>query len=209
MEVIAPGVLHWTAYRDTIGMDVHSYYDLTSGTVLDPMVPLGGLDAFGERPVHRIVLTNRHHYRQADAFRERFGCPVLCHEAGLHEFAGGREVQGFAFGDELAPGVRAHEVGVLTPEETAVHFDAAGDGALAFADAIIRGDHGELGFVPDGLLGDDPQAIRQGLREAFERLATELEFDALLLAHGEPIRHGGRSALRTFATAPTAGGPPG
>ena len=209
MEEIAPGILHWTAYRDTIGADVHSYYDAASGTVLDPMVPLAGLDAFGERPVRRIVLTNRHHYRDADAFRERFGSPVLCHEAGLHEFADGREVWGFAFGDELAPGVRAHEVAVLTPEETAVHFEAGGAGALAFADAVVRGDHGELGFVSDGLLGDDPRAIREGLRAAFARLAGELEFDALLLAHGEPMRHGGRSALRTFATAPTAGGPPG
>jgi hypothetical protein len=209
MEELAPGILHWTAYRDTIGADVHSYYDLASGTVLDPMVPLAGLDAFGERPVHRVVLTNRHHYRQADEFRERFGCTVLCHEAGLHEFADGREVGGFAFGDELAPGVRAHEVGVLTPEETAVHFEAGGTGALAFADAVIRGHHSELGFVPDALLGDDPQAIKAGLRDAFERLAGELEFDALLLAHGEPMRHSARSALRTFATAPTAGGPPG
>jgi hypothetical protein len=208
MEEIAPGVFGWTAYRDTIGQDVHSYYDLTSGTVLDPMVPLQGLGAFDGRPVHRIVLTNRHHYREADAFRARFGCPVLCHEAGLHEFEGGPEVEGFAFGDELAPGVRALEVGVLTPEETAIHLEAAGTGALAFADSVIRGRHGELGFVPDELLGDDPQAVREGLRAAFRRLAEELEFDALLLAHGDPMRHGGRSALRTFATAPTAGAPP-
>ena len=147
--------------------------------------------------MHRIVLTNRHHYRQADEFRARFGCAVLCHEAGLHEFADGREVEGFAFGDELAHGVRAKEVGVLTPEETAVHFE--GGGALAFADAVIRGDDGGLGFVPDGLLGDDPQAIKAGLRDAFARLAGELDFDALLLAHGEPMRQGARSALRAFA----------
>jgi hypothetical protein len=209
MEEIAPGVLHWTAYRDTIGADVHSYYDLTSGTVLDPMVPLQGLEAFDERPVSRVVLTNRHHYRHADAFRERFGVPVLCHEAGLHEFADGREVEGFAFGDELAPGVRALEVGVLTPEETAIHFEAGGGGALAFADCVVRGPQGELGFVPDWLLGDDPPAIKEGLRAAFRRLAEEEEFDALLLAHGEPMRTGGRSALLTFGSAPTAGAPPG
>ena len=199
MEEITPGVLHWTAYRDTIGTDVHSYYDVSSGTVLDPMVPSGGLEALGERPVHRVVLTNRHHYRQAEAFRERFGCPVLCHEAGLHEFADGREVQGFAFGEELAPGVRAHEVGVLTPEETAVHLAPAG--ALAFADAVLRRGDGELGFVSDGLLGDDPQAIRHGLCRAFARLAGELQFDALLLAHGAPVARGGHAALAAFATA--------
>ena len=81
------------------------------------MVPAGGIEALGAEP-QRIVLTNRHHYRDSD----RFGCPVLCHEAGLHEFDGG--VEGFAFGDELAPGVRALEVGVLTPEETALHLAA-------------------------------------------------------------------------------------
>jgi hypothetical protein len=150
----------------------------------------------------RIVLTNRHHYRQSD----RFDCPVLCHDAGLHEFEGGPEVEGFAWGDELASGVRALEVGVLCPEETAVYFEGS---ALAFADCIVRGRHGELGFVPDDLLGDDPQAIREGLRAAFRRLCDEADFDALLMAHGEPMRHGGRSALRTFADAPTAGAPPG
>jgi hypothetical protein len=207
MEEIAPGLFHWTAYRDTIGADVHSYFDVASGTVLDPMVPLEGLDGFDGRPVRRIVLTNRHHYREADAFRERFGCPVLCHAAGLHEFEGGPDVEGFAFGDELAPGVHALEVGVLTPEETAIRFEAGG-GAMAFADCIVRGRHGELGFFGDELLGDDPPAVREGLRAAFRRLADGEGFDALLLAHGEPMRMGGRTALRTFGSAPTAGAPP-
>ena len=130
-----PGLLHWTAFRDTIGQDVHSYFHVPSGTLLDPMEPRGGLEAVAaERRPQRIVLTNRHHYRHSDRFREAFGCPVLCHEAGLHEFEAG-EVEGFAFGDELAPGVTAREVGVLAPEETAVHLATGGGGALAFADA--------------------------------------------------------------------------
>jgi hypothetical protein len=203
MEHIQLGLLHWTAYRDTIGADVHSYFHVASGTLVDPMVPPEGIEALGAEP-RRIVLTNRHHYRDSD----RFDCPVLCHEAGLHEFDDGREVQGFAFGDELAPGVRALEVGVLTPEETALHLDGDG-GALAFADCVVRGRVGELGFVSDYLLGDDPPAIKDGLRAAFRRLCDEVEFDSLLLAHGDPIAHGGRSALRTFADAPTAGAPPG
>jgi hypothetical protein len=211
MEEIRPGVLHWTAYRKTIGEDVHSYYHQPSGTAIDPMVPLQGIEeAFLGREVERVVLTNRHHYRHADAFRDRFGCPVLCHEAGLHEFAGDdREVEGFAFGDELAPGVRALEVGVLTPEETGLLLDGTGGGALALGDCVIRGPHEELGFVPDELLGDDPLAVREGLRAALGRIAAEHEFDALLLAHGEPMHATGRSALLTFASAPTAGGPPG
>jgi hypothetical protein len=205
MEQILPGLWHWTAFRDTIGADVHSYLHEPSGTVLDPMAPPEGLEALDGRPVERVVLTNRHHLRHADAYRERFGCAVLAHEAGLHDLPDW--VQGFAFGDDLAPGVRALEVGVLTPEETAIHLDGDG-GALAFADCVIRGRHGELGFVPDELLGDDPAAIRDGLRQAFARLAREQEFEALLMAHGEPLHHAGRSALLTFAEAPTAGAPP-
>lgn len=209
MDEIQPGLLHWTAFHEGIRQDVHSHFHVPSGTLIDPMEPLGGLEAVGRsgRP-QRIVLTNRHHYRHSDRFRAAFDCPVLCHHAGLHEFEGGPQVDGFAWGDELAPGVTALEIGVLCPEETALHL-ATGHGAVALADAAVRGRHGELGFFSDYLLGDDPRAIKTGLREAFRRVCEEREFDSLLLAHGEPIAAGGRTALRTFADAPTAGAPPG
>jgi hypothetical protein len=190
MEEIRDGVFHWTAYRDTIRQDVHSHFHAPSGTLFDPLEPAGGLGSFEPR---RTVLSNRHHWRHSD----RFGVPVLCHEAGLHEFSDGREAQGFKWGDELAPGVVAHEVGVLCPEETALEID----GALLFADSVIRGRDGELAFVPDFLLGDDPQAVREGLRAAFLRLCDEVEFDTLLMAHGAPVATGGRSLLRAFADA--------
>jgi hypothetical protein len=189
MDEIQPGLLHWTAFHDGIGAYVHSYFHVPSGTLLDPMQPPEPIP----RP-ERIVLTNRHHYRHS----AEFDCPVLCHEAGLHEFDDGREVQGFAFGDELAPGVTALEVGVLTPEETAVHLDGDGGGALAFADAVV-GRGGRLAFVSDPLLGDDPPAIKDGLRASFRRLCDSTEFEALLMAHGDPVVPGGRAALRTFA----------
>jgi hypothetical protein len=202
MDEIRDGLFHWTAYRDTIRQDVHSHFHAPSSTLFDPMEPPEGLGRFEPQ---RIVLSNRHHWRHSDRYVEAFGVPVLCHEAGLHEFADGREVQGFEWGDELAPGVVAHEVGVLCPEETAVWID----GALLFADCVIRGPHGELAFVPDFLLGDDPQAVREGLRAVFSRLCDEVEFDTLLMAHGAPVATGARSMLRTFAEAPTAGAPPG
>jgi hypothetical protein len=55
--------------------------------------------------------------------------------------------------------------------------------------------------VSDPLLGDDPPAIKRGLKEAFRGLLS-LEFDALLFAHGEPQPSGGRAALRAFAGEP-------
>ena len=208
MDEIIPGIWDWTTFHEGIGLEVHSHFHEPSGTLIDPRVPPEGIGWFERRGAvpQRIVLTNRHHYRHSADFAQAFGCPVLCHEAGLHEFSGG--VEGFSFGDELAPGVRALEVGVLTPEETALLLDGGG-GALALADCITRGRHGDFGFFPDYLLGDDPQAVRDGLRAVLRRIADEQEFECLLLAHGEPVTSGARSALRAFAELPTAGGPPG
>ena len=49
-------------------------------------------------------------------------------------------------------------------------------------------------------MGDDPTAVKEGLFASYTRLAAELDFDHLLLAHGEPIAGTGREALRAFAT---------
>jgi hypothetical protein len=206
MDEITDGLFHWTAHHENIGVDVHSHFHVASGTLFDPMEPAEGVEWFERtgRAPQRIVMSNRHHTRHIDRFREAYDIPVLCHEAGLHDLPD--HVQPFAFGDELAPGVKALEVGVLTPEETALHI---GGRALLFADCVIRGRHGELGFVPDHLLGDDPDAVKHGLRERFKMLAESVEFDTLLLAHGAPVPAGGRSMLLTFATVPTAGAPPG
>jgi hypothetical protein len=195
MAEIAPGLIDYSAFHDGIGMTVHSHYACESAVLIDPMPP----DAPLPTTPQLVVLTNRHHLRHATDFQ----CPIHCHEAGLHEFEGsGVDVEGFAWGDELAPGVRALEVGVLCPEESALHV-AVGDGFLAFADAIVRDDDGELAFVSDYLLGDDPAAIRAGLRDAFARLIEEEDFDGLLLAHGEPSPSGGRAELAAFVASAT------
>jgi hypothetical protein len=199
IEEIIPGVLHWTAFRDTIGMDVHSYCVPESRVVIDPMEPDEGLDWFEQQRPERILLTNRHHYRHSGRFVDRFGCHVLCHRSGLHEFHGGPAIRGFEFGDEVAPGITAQRVAELCPEETAF-FVAAGGGALSFADALVRADDGALRFVPDYLIGDDPEAVKAAMLESLRQL-LELDFDNLLLAHGEPMVGGGKDALREFVEA--------
>ncbi|MBS1870393.1 MAG: hypothetical protein JSS99_12105 [Actinobacteria bacterium] len=200
MDELAPGLWHWTAFRDTIGRTVHSAYHEPSRTLIDPMLPGEGLDWFAEHgPPERIVLVNRHHLRHAPRFVERFGCTVHCHEAGLWDLHDAPvPVQGFRFGDELAPGVVAHRVAAICPEEAALHL-AGGGGALAVADGVIRDDDGQLAFVPDFLLGADPEGVKRGLAAAYLALAETLEFDVLLLAHGDPQVGGAREALRAFA----------
>jgi hypothetical protein len=48
---------------------------------------------------------------------------------------------------------------------------------------------------------DDPEDTRVALKEAYARLAADLEFENLLTAHGVPIVGGAREELRDFATA--------
>jgi hypothetical protein len=198
MEEIRPGLWHWKAVHPKIKIEVSSHYVAGSGTLIDPLLPAEGIDWFRKhgRP-RRVVLSNRRHYRHSDTFAEEFECGVLCHEAGLHEFEGGPEVEGFRFGDEPATGMTALEVGAICPEETALRIEVA-EGLLLFADGLIN--HGRLGFVPDQLLGDDPETVKRGLRDSFEAL-LEREFDSLLFALGDPLLGGGKEALRAFLSA--------
>jgi hypothetical protein len=194
---IHPGVFWWTVHHPRIRQDVSSYFVAESGTLLDPMIPAEGLEWFApEDPgvPQRIVLTNRHHLRDSEAFDGEFGCSVHCNQAGLHEFDGGPEVEGFYLGDEVAPGVVAHEMDAICPDDTALHIDA-GPGLLAFADALIHVG-GQVTFVPDFLM-DDPPAVKRGVVAATHRL-MKLGFDGLLFAHGDPIPEGGKAALQDF-----------
>ena len=197
MEEVAPGIWHWTAPHPRISILVHSYYFPQEQTLVDPIAPSDGLDWFAEHgPPSQILLTNRHHYRSSADFSARFGATVRCVRAGMHEFERGEAVEPFEFGDELPGGVVAHEVGAICPDETALYLPA--HRALALADGAVRWEEGApLAFVPDSLM-DDPERTKQGLRAAYSRLA-DLEFDHLLLAHGEPFVGNGREALRAFA----------
>lgn len=193
---VTPGLHHWTARHERIGIEVSSYYLAEERVLIDPMMPAEGLDWFGSAGAPTdIVLSNRHHLRHSEEFVEAFGCVVHCQRLGLHEFEEDEPVEPFDFGDKLPGGIVAHKVGAITPEETALHLPA--HRALAFADGLVRfGDEAPLGFVPDFLM-DDARAVKEGLVVAFERL-LQLDFDALLLAHGGPTAPKGKDALRAF-----------
>jgi hypothetical protein len=162
---IVPGLFHWTAVHPKIRIEVSSYWLEPAGVLLDPLEPAEGLEWFRGRstaPQH-VVLTNRHHWRHTSAFQEAFGCTAWCNAEGMHEFTHGERVQPFRAGEVLPGGVETHEVGVLCPDETALRLPVEG-GALACADGVVRDGDGPLAFVPDPLLGDDPEAVKRAPR---------------------------------------------
>jgi hypothetical protein len=196
MDELAPGLWHWTARHDHIGSEVSSYYLEPERVAIDVMLPAEGIDWLAAHgPPEHVLLTNRHHDRHAWQLQQVFGCSVHCIRNGLYELDGRGRAQAFDFGDELPGGVIVHEVDAICPDETALHIPA--HRALACADGVVRWEPGgRLTFVPDSLM-DDPEQTKAALRAAYRGL-LELDFDLLLLAHGEPVLGGAKEALREF-----------
>jgi hypothetical protein len=192
MEEITPEIRHWTAVHPNIGWTVSSYWLPGLKLLLDPLEVPDEVDG-----VEQIVLTNRHHRRSAFEASERFGAPVLVPREGLHDYAGD-PVEPYDFGEPFLDGaITAHQVTELWPDDGALHIPSLD--ALAIADTVLN-DDGRLEFMPDVCFGD-VEAERASIRAGLARLADELEFSHLLLAHGDPLPGGGRERLREFAAA--------
>jgi hypothetical protein len=206
MRELIDGIWHWTSFRDVIRQDVSSYWIEPAGIVIDPMVPPDvGLEWWEGRDVQpqQVVLTIGLHWRESGEFAERFGIPVRAPAAARERYDDeglDRPFEKYEAGDEVAPGVTAVEIGELAPDESALHI-AHGPGAVAIADGFIRAKAGApLGFFPDFLLGEQPDRVKDGLRNSFRGLLTR-DWDAILLAHGDPIASQGQTALREFLDA--------
>jgi hypothetical protein len=196
MHELALGLWHWTARHARTNQSVSSYYLARERVLIDPEIPPEGVEWFDDhRAPTDIVLSNRHHDRDSWRLRDRFGCTVHCVRNGIYELEGRGDAEPFDFGAELPGGIVVHEVDAICPDETALYIPA--HRALACADGVIRDGRGALAFVPDFLM-DDPENTKRELKQAYLRL-SELEFDHLLLAHGEPIADRGQEALKAFA----------
>jgi hypothetical protein len=191
MQELTPGITHWTAVHPNLDREVSSYWLPGLHVLLDPLqVPDEVED------VKEIVLSNRHHKRSAFEARERFGAVLRVPRVGLHEFAEDDPVEPYDFGEPLAGGaITPYQVTELWPDDGALHIPSVE--ALALADTVVN-HRDRLELMPDQLM-DDPPAERRGIRAGLARLAAELEFEHLLVAHGLPLVGDGRERLREFA----------
>ena len=199
MREIRPGLWHWTAIHPSIGITVSGYRLVAERVLLDPVVPEeGAAGVLVDLPPTDVLLTNRHHWRGCTELIAAFGVTVHAPRSGLHEFGLDRPVTPYDPGDELPGGAVVHEVGHLCPDEMALWFPAYR--ALAIADGAIRHPPGgPLAFVPDRLIGENPEPVKAALRDRYGELARGLRPDVLLLAHGEPIIDGGGAELARFS----------
>jgi hypothetical protein len=191
MKEITPGIRHWTAVHPNIGWVVSSYWLPDLRVLLDPLEVPAEVEQ-----IEHVVLSNRHHKRSAFEARERFGAAVHVPRVGLHEFAEDDPIEPYDFGEPLAGGaITPYQVTELWPDDGALHIPSLD--ALAIADTVLNEDD-RLPFMPDYCFDDVP-AEQQSIREGLARLAAELDFEHLLLAHGAPLPGSGREKLLKFA----------
>jgi hypothetical protein len=190
MQEITPGIRHWSAVHPNLGIEVSSYWLPDLGVLLDPLAVPDEVDEIDE-----VILSNRHHKRDAFEARERFGAALRVPRTGLHDFADDDPVEPYDYGEQLAGGaITPYQVTDLWPDDGVLHIPSLS--ALAVADTVVHYNL-ELAFVPDRYM-DDPPAEKRGIREGLTHLVDELDFAHLLLAHGPPIPDEGPARLRQF-----------
>jgi glyoxylase-like metal-dependent hydrolase (beta-lactamase superfamily II) len=196
-----PGVLSWSRFSEPHGYDFNGTLVLNAegNLCIDPVDPTETvLDRLVVGGVAQILITNRNHTRAANRVRERTGARVAIHPA---DAAYARD-QGIAIGAELEVGERAGPFTVVgvpgkSPGEIALHDPARR--MLVVGDAVIGDPPGRLSLLRERVM-DDPARLRASVRSLLE-----LDFDALMVGDGVPIRKGGRERLRELvASFPTA-----
>ena len=200
MREFLPGVLSWSWFSEPHGYDFNGTLLLNAegNLCVDPVDPTDAvLDRLAREGVAQILITNRNHVRAANRVRERTGARIAIHPA---DAAYARD-QGTEIDTELQVGERAGPFTVVgvpgkSPGEIALHDPARG--LLVVGDAVIGNPPGRLSLLRERVM-DDPVRLRASVRSLIE-----LDFAALMVGDGVPIREGGRERLRELvASFPT------
>jgi hypothetical protein len=207
-DEIADGLWRWTAqhpewHPGEFGSQVASFA-LQAGddTVLvDPLLPPdpdGVLELIEEQLNGRlsILITVPYHVRSSEEilrrFRGRAETTIWGHPAcrkRLGEQAGFRDLEP---GDELPAGVTAYAIG--KPRRHEMPLLLPSHKALVFGDAVAEVD-GELRVWSDRRLNEDvTRFYRERFNPTLEPL-LELDFDRVLVTHGQPVMRDGRREL--------------
>ena len=197
-----PGVFTWPWFSEPHGYDFNGTLVVheAGNLCIDPVEPGDEvLDRLAKEGVARILLTNRNHTRAANRVRERTGARVGIHAAD----APYARQQGARIDEELEVGESAGPFTIVgvpgkSPGEIALHDPVRR--LLIVGDALIGNPPGRLSLLRERVMDDLPR-----LRASVRRL-LELDFDALLVGDGAPIRAGARERLaELIASFPASG----
>jgi glyoxylase-like metal-dependent hydrolase (beta-lactamase superfamily II) len=207
-QQLAEGLWRWTArhpewHPGEFGSEVVSFA-LRAGDetiLIDPLLPPDPGPALGliERELGdrlAILISVPYHVRSSREIRDRFRGEVETtiwgHPACRKRLADGAGFHAFEPGDALPGGVSAHRIGKPRRHETPLLLPS--HRALVFGDAVAEVD-GELRVWSDRRVDADVSRFyHERFNPTLEAL-LELDFDTVLVTHGQPVLAGGREAL--------------
>ena len=207
-EQLADGLWRWTArhpewHPGEFGSEVASLA-LRAGddTVLvDPLLPPDPEPVFdlierqlGDRLA--ILITIPYHVRSSEEIRHRYRGQVEStiwgHPACRKRLSEDSGFRAFEPGDELPAGAAAYKIGKPRRYETPLLLPS--HKALVFGDAVAEV-HGRLRvWSGERLDGDVIRFYRERFNPTLEPLLA-LDFDRVLVTHGQPVLKNGRTAL--------------
>ena len=195
MDEIAPGVWRWSWFSSDKGYDFNGHLVIAGNdrALIDPPpLPEADLVQLADGgPITAIIVTNRDHVREAEAYRKLFHAVVWAPVADVPLMAL-KPDRTYQDGDTLPSGMRAIQIpGGKSPGESAL-FLPRRNGIMILGDALIGVPPGRLNLMPPEKYADPNQA-RAGLRVLLGHT-----FEMVLVGDGTPILTDGRSAVEAF-----------
>jgi hypothetical protein len=209
MERLSEGLWRWTArhpewHPGDFGAEVACFAAQAGDTTLliDPLLPPDPdpvLDVIDGTVTDRlaILITIPYHVRSSEELWRRYrnGAETTIHghpacTKRLEDDSAFREIDTAA---ELPGGVTAHTIGKPRRYETPLHVPT--HGALVFGDAVAEWQGRVRVWAADKVDAKVERFYMERFNPTLEPL-LELDFDALLPTHGQPLLEGGKDALR-------------
>jgi len=188
---LSEGVYTWSRFDRERRCNFNGFLIADGEAIVVDPVPMSPDDrayfeALGVKP-ELVVVTNRNHLRDSASWP----APLALCEAETGEV----DVQPAEIlrpGDSVGPGLEVIGLPGKSPGEIGLFWKKRR--LLLLGDALV-GPGGALKLVPDPKIDDKPRLIRS------LKTLPALDFDALLLADGDPIMTGAKKAVETFVGA--------
>jgi hypothetical protein len=209
MQRLREGLWRWTArhpewHPGEFGAEVACFAAQAGDTTLliDPLLPpdpapvIEVVDAvLGGRLA--ILITIPYHVRSSEQLWQRYKgdaeTTIHGHRACAKRLEDTSAFTAIEPGAELPGGVTAHPIGKPRRYEMPLHLPS--HGALVFGDAVVEHEGALKVWAHDKV----DKKVERFYRERFApsvKTLLELDFDSVLVTHGEPVLQGGKEALR-------------
>ena len=202
LKKISPNLYQWSEFSVEKKLNFNGYYLICDGesVIIDPPVladdDLQNLKNLIKEnagsPLKAILLTNVHHERISETFKEILSVPVYIHENDVNGL-GFQPDYTFVNGDQLFCGLKViHLENQKSPGESAFYLE--GQKKMFIGDALIGKIPGKLSMLPPEKFVDINEA-RKSLH-----VLGDFDFDCLLLGDGESILGTGKKTFEDFLT---------